>query len=110
MLVSAPAAAYLATRVLPSSTTSGGVLPANAVSSFVVTSLHCWIWTFTLTLGYFALKSALTALTTESGALPFISQTVSVPLGELVVLPPPQATASSASAATAAVREWRRGC
>src|SRR5215471_17829547 len=79
-LLSAPAAAYLATSVLPSSTTSGGVLPANAVSSLVVTSLHCWISTLTLTFGYCFRKSALTPSTTDCGALPFISHTVSVPV------------------------------
>ena len=95
----APAAAYLATSVLPSSTTSGGVLPAYAVSSLVVTSDHCWIWTSTLTLGCLALKSALTPSTTDCGALPFMSQTVRVPLsgaGLLLVVDEQPATASSA--------------
>src|SRR6266567_5594328 len=82
----APAAAYLATSVLPSSAMSGGLLPAYAVSSLVVTSDHCWIWTSTVTFGYLALKSALTASTIAWGALPFMSQTVRVPLGWLVVL------------------------
>src|SRR5437868_14215277 len=80
MSSSAPAAAYLATNVLPSSTTSGGVLPANAVSSLVPMSPHCWISTLTVTFGYLALKSALIPSTTVCGALPFISQIVSVPV------------------------------
>ena len=60
MFSSASAAAYLATSVLPSSMTSGGLLPPNAVSSLVPMSPHCWISTFTVTFGYLALKSALT--------------------------------------------------
>ena len=99
MSSSAPAAAYLATSVLPSSTTCGGVLTAYAVSSLVVTSDHCWIWTSTLTLGCFALKSAFTPSTTDWGALPFMSQTVRVPLSWAGVLPAYDehpATASSA--------------
>ena len=80
MSASAPAEAYFATSVLPSSMTSGGALPPKAVSSLVVTSDHCWIWTLTVTLGYLALKSALTPSTTACGALPFMSHTVSVPV------------------------------
>src|SRR5689334_12766932 len=112
-LLRAPAAAYLATRVLPSSTTSGGAVPANAVSSLVVMSLHCWSWTSTVTLGCLALKSALTPSTMAWGALPVISQTVSL-LGwfDVVVLlpgPPEQATATRPRASTTAVRASCRG-
>src|SRR5215467_4216954 len=98
--MSAPAAEYLATSVLPSSTMSGGALPANAVSSLVVMSLHCWICTLTVTLGCLALKSALTPSTIDWGALPFMSQTVSE-LGSVVVLvlaPPEQAIAKMPNA------------
>ena len=86
MLASAPAEAYFATSVLPSSITSGGALPPKAVSSLVVTSDHCWIWTLTVTLGYLALKSALTPSTTAFGALPFMSHTVSVPVWSFAAL------------------------
>src|SRR5260221_2234206 len=97
---SAPAAAYLATRVVPSSITSGGLLPAKAVSSLVVTSPHFWIWMLTVTLGCFALKSALTPSITDWGALPSISQIVSGPVsaGGADVLPLPQAVARRAIA------------
>src|SRR5919204_344029 len=74
----APAAPYLETSVLPSSMTSGGLAPAKAASSLVVTLLHCWSWTLTVSLGWAALKSALTASMTCGGALPSISQMVSV--------------------------------
>src|SRR5207253_1309673 len=100
------AAAYLATRVLPSSITSGGLLPAKAVSSLVPTSDHCWISTLTVTFGCFALKSALTPSTTDCGALPFISQTVSVPLSLAVfgvLVPLEQAAATSTRAVLNAV-------
>src|SRR5690348_11263077 len=80
MSSNAPAAAYLATKVLPSSITSGGVLPANALSYLVPMSAHCWVSTFTVMFGYFALKSAFTPSTTDGGALPFISQMVRVPV------------------------------
>src|SRR5690348_6146575 len=105
MSSSAPAAAYLATNVLPSSTTSGGVLPANAVSSLVPMSPHCWISTLTVTFGYFALKSALTASTTAFGALPFINQTVIVPVSfdgllDCVFVPPHAATTTAAASPT----------
>src|SRR5438270_13733043 len=88
MSCSAPAAAYLATRVLPSSITSGGLLPAKAVSSLAPTSDHCWISTLTVTFGSFALKPACTPAITDCGALPFISQTVSGPVsaGGVVLL------------------------
>src|SRR5438477_7367034 len=101
MLASAPAEAYFATSVLPSSITSGGALPPKAVSSLVVTSDHCWIWTLTVTLGYLALKSALTPSTTACGALPFISQIVSVPVSLAGLfdcgLEPPQAATTTAA-------------
>src|SRR5947209_10557980 len=107
MLSSAPAAAYLATRVFPSSITSGGLLPAKAVSSLVPTSPHCWICTSTLTLGCFAVKSELTPSMTDCGAEPFISQTVRVPLSFWVLVEdglPEQAVAISAIAAAATTR------
>ena len=75
---SAPAAAYLETRVLPSSTTSGGLEPAKAASSLVVTLFHCWSSTLTVSLGWAFFHSALTASTTAGGALPSISQMVRV--------------------------------
>src|SRR5215218_775501 len=65
---SAPAAAYLATRVLPSSTTSGGLEPAKAASSLVVMLFHCWSSTLTVSLGWAFFHSALTASTTAGGA------------------------------------------
>src|SRR5215204_3530545 len=74
----APAAAYLETRVLPSSTTSGGLEPAKAASSLVVTLFHCWSSTLTMSLGWAFFHSALTASTTAGGALPVISQMVRV--------------------------------
>src|SRR2546421_8888440 len=102
MFCRAPAAAYFATSVLPSSMTSGGLLPAKAVSSLVPTSDHCWISTLTVTFGCFALKSAFTPSITDCGALPFISQMVSGPVsaGGLVLLAPlGQGAAASTSAA-----------
>src|SRR5215831_17104138 len=66
-------------------------------------SPHCWISTLTVTFGYLALKSALTPSTTACGALPFINQTVSVPVwfaGLLAVLPHAVATIASATAPT----------
>src|SRR5260370_42389342 len=107
---SAPADAYFATSVLPSSMTSGGVLPANAVSSLVVTSDHCWISTLTVTFGCLALKSALTPSTMLCGALPFMSQTVSVPVSlpdEVVGGVPPRPAATIARAATTATKSSR---
>ncbi len=107
---SAPADAYFATRVLPSSMTSGGVLPANAVSSLVVTSDHCWISTLTVTFGCLTLKSALTPSTTLCGALPFMSQTVSVPVSLPVVVVGfvlPHAAASNATAAATVNKSFR---
>src|SRR5215217_8319959 len=74
----APAAAYLETRVLPSSTTSGGLEPAKAASSLVVMLFHCWSSTLTVSLGWAFFHSALTASMTAGGALPSISQTVRV--------------------------------
>src|SRR5215208_3229926 len=74
----APAAAYLETRVLPSSTTSGGLDPAKAASSLVVMLFHCWSSTLTVSLGWDFFHSALTASTTAGGALPVISQMVRV--------------------------------
>src|SRR5918993_857815 len=74
----APAAAYLETRVLPSSTTSGGLEPAKAASSLVVMLFHCWSSTLTVSLGWAFFHSALTASTTLGGALPSISQMVMV--------------------------------
>src|SRR5215471_11732857 len=103
-LLSAPAAAYLATSVLPSSTTSGGVLPANAVSSLVPMSPHCWSSTLTVTFGYLALKSELTPSITDCGALPFMSHTVNVPVWlagfvELLLVLPHAATTTAATTA-----------
>src|SRR2546427_5516337 len=103
MSSSAPAAAYLATSVLPSSITSGGLLPAKAVSSLVPISPHCWISTLTVTFGYLALKSAFTPSTTLFGALPFMSHTVRVPVSLAGLLLtgegfPPHAAATSATA------------
>src|SRR5918999_481971 len=74
----APAAAYLATRVLPSSTTSGGLGRAKAGSSLVVMLFHCCSSTLTVSLGWAFFHSALTASTTAGGALPSISQMVRV--------------------------------
>src|SRR6266508_569548 len=90
----APAAPYLETSVLPSSMTSGGLLPAKAASSLVVTLLHCWSWTLTVSLGWAVLKSALTASMTCGGALPSISQMVSV-LGPVWACWPPEPDGSS---------------
>src|SRR5512132_61723 len=75
---SAPAAAYLETRVLPSSTTSGGLEPAKAASSLVVMLFHCCSSTLTVSLGWAFFHSALTASTTLGGALPSINQMVMV--------------------------------
>src|SRR5918997_4190271 len=74
----APAAAYLETRVLPSSTTSGGLEPAKAASSLVVMLFHCWSSTLTVSFGWAFFHSALTASMTAGGALPVISQMVRV--------------------------------
>src|SRR5215218_4677818 len=113
---SAPAAAYLATRVLPSSTTSGGLEPAKAASSLVVMLFHCWSSTLTVSLGWAFFHSALTASTTAGGALPVISQMVRVrgPVWALD-LPPsseePQAATPRTRAtarARAAEMRWRR--
>src|SRR5919108_6310088 len=109
----APAAPYLDTSVLPSSMTSGGLLPAKAASSLVVTLLHCWSWTLTVSLGWAVLKSALTAATTCGGALPSISQMVSVlgplwacwpPGPDLLSLPQAASNSAMAHARTAAMR------
>src|SRR4029450_74190 len=112
---SAPAAAYLATRVLPSSTTSGGLDPAKAASSLVVMLFHCWSSTLTVSLGWAFLNSALTASTPAGGALPVISQMVRVrgPDWALDLSPspeePPQAAAPRARArAKARVARARR--
>src|SRR4029434_1764690 len=110
----APAAAYLDTRVLPSSTTSGGLEPAKAASSLVVMLFHCWSWTLTVSLGWAFFHSALTASTTAGGALPVISQMVRVrgPDWALDLSPspePPQAAAPRARArAKARVARARR--
>src|SRR5918992_2119190 len=114
----APAAAYLETRVLPSSTTSGGLEPAKAASSLVVTLFHCCSSTLTVSLGWAFFHSALTASTTAGGALPSISQMVRV-RGPVWALdwPPssdesPQAAAPRTRArarARAAVMRCRRG-
>src|SRR5262249_14832653 len=59
-----------------------------------------------VTLGYFALKSALTPSITDCGALPFISHTVSVPVwlagfvDELFVLPHAATTTAASTAVT----------
>src|SRR4030095_9567203 len=116
----APAAAYLETRVLPSSTTSGGLEPAKAASSLVVMLFHCWSSTLTVSLGWAFFQSALTASTTSrtaGGALPSISQMLRVrgPVWALDLPPssedPPQAatprTRATARARTAE-RRWRR--
>src|SRR5918996_3502364 len=106
---SAPAAAYLETRVLPSSTTPGGLDPAKAASSLVVMLFHCCSSTLTVSLGWAFFHSALTALTTAGGALPSISQMVRVrgPVWALDLSPssedPPQA-ASPRTRATARAR------
>src|SRR4030095_16642243 len=67
---SASAAAYVDTRVLPSSTTSGGLEPAKAASSWVVMLFHCCSSTLTVSLGWAVFHSALTASITARGALP----------------------------------------
>src|SRR5207249_6825834 len=110
----APAAAYLETRVLPSSTTSGGLEPAKAASSLVVMLFHCWSSTLTVSLGWACFQSALTALTTAGGALPSISQMLRVrgPVWVLDLSPlsedPPQAatprTRATARASAAVMR------
>src|SRR5262249_41007263 len=65
-------------------------------------SPHCWISTLTSTFGYLALKSALTLSMTCVGALPFISQTVKVPVWSagllLVPVLPSHAVATRATA------------
>src|SRR4029450_6412482 len=113
----APAAAYLDTRVLPSSTTSGGLDPAKAASSLVVMLFHCWGSTLTVSLGWAFFHSALTASTTAGGALPVISQMVRVrgPVWALDLPPssedPPQAATPRTRAtarARAAEMRWRR--
>src|SRR4030095_12076727 len=104
----APAAAYLETRVLPSSTTSGGLEPAKAASSLVVMLFHCWSSTLTVSLGWAFFHSALTASTTAGGALPVISQMVGV-RGLSRAPEPPQAAAPRARArAKARVARARR--
>src|SRR5512132_1977803 len=113
---SAPAAAYLETRVLPSSTTSGGLEPAKAASSLVVMLFHCWSSTLTVSLGWAFFQSALTASTTAGGALPVISQMVRVrgPVWGLDLSPPedPPQAATPRTRATARARaaemRWRR--
>src|SRR5215218_9599973 len=114
----APAAAYLETRVLPSSTTSGGLEPAKAASSLVVMLFHCWSSTLTVSLGWAFFHSALTASTTAGGALPVISQMVRVrgPDWALDWSPspeePPHAAAPRARARAkvrVAETRWRRG-
>src|SRR6266508_5873021 len=111
----APAAPYLETSVLPSSITSGGLLPAKAASSLVVTLLHCCSSTLTVSLGWAVLNSALTASMTCGGALPSISQTVSVrgPVWACWSPPsssPPQAARTRARAIVRAARmRCRRG-
>src|SRR5262245_33372585 len=113
---SAPAAAYLETRVLPSSTTSGGLEPAKAASSLVVTLFHCWSSTLTVSLGWSFFHSALTASTTAGGALPSISQMVRVRGPDSVLAcwlspdDPPQAASPRTRARArvrTAVRRWR---
>src|SRR5829696_3744790 len=96
---SAPAAAYLETRVLPSSTTSGGLEPAKAASSLVVMLFHCCSSTLTVSLGWAFFHSALTASTTAGGALPVISQTVRVrgPDWALDVSPSPEESPQAAT-------------
>src|ERR671930_1227277 len=111
---SAPAAPYLDTRVLPSSITSGGLAPAKAASSLVVTSLHCCSWTLTVTFGWACLRAALTPSMIAGGALPVISQTVSV-WGPLLApdcllsddLPQAASTTMRAAARTAGTRRRR---
>src|SRR5215211_2493846 len=115
---SAPAAAYLDTRVLPSSTTSGGAEPAKAASSLVVMLFHCCSSTLTVSLGWAFFHSALTASITAGGALPSINQMVMVRgpdwASDCWLSPPdsPQAatprTRAKARARTA-VRRWRSG-
>src|SRR4029453_15858171 len=100
---SAPAAAYLDTRVLPSSTTSGGLDPAKAASSLGVMLFHCWSSTLPGSLGGAFFPSALAASTPAGGALPVISQMVRVrgPDWALDLSPspePPQAAAPRARA------------
>src|SRR5215212_2033302 len=111
---SAPAAAYLETRVLPSSTTSGGLEPAKAASSLVVMLFHCWSSTLTVSLAWAFFHSALTPSTTAGGALPVISQMVRVrgPDWALDLSPspeePPQAAATRARARARMARVRRR--
>src|ERR671914_1709683 len=112
----APAAAYLETRVLPSSTTSGGLEPAKAASSLVVMLFHCCSSTLTVSLGWAFFHSALTASMTAGGALPVISQMVRVrgPVWVLAWPPSPEESPHAATPRTrakararAAVRRWR---
>src|SRR4029453_7573744 len=115
---SAPAAGYLETRALPSSTTSGGLQPAKAEPSLVVMLFHCCSSTLAVSLGWDFFHSALTAWTTLGGALPSISQMVRVRGPESVLawsLSPeesPQAATPMTRAnarARAAGRRWRKG-
>src|SRR5215216_974594 len=105
---SAPAAAYLETRVLPSSTTSGGLEPAKAASSLVVMLFHCWSSTLTVSLGWAFFHSALTASTTAGGALPSISQMVRV-RGPVWALDLPPSSEDPPQAATPRSEERRVG-
>src|SRR3954452_8765948 len=107
----APAAMYFVVSVLPSSTTSGGVLPARAASSLVRWSGQVWYWTLTAVLGCLTLN-AVVAAATASGhpcCASVWSQTVidagsgALLLLLLVVAPePPLLHAASATAASAA--------
>ena len=54
---------YFVVSVLPSSTTSGGVLPASAASSLVRWSGHVWYCTLTSVEGCFALNAVVAAAT-----------------------------------------------
>src|SRR4029450_5863134 len=114
----APAAAYLETRVLPSSTTSGGLDPAKLASSLVVMLFHCCSSTLTVSLGWAFFHSALTASITAGGALPSISQMVRRRgpdwASDCCLSPPdsPQAATPrtrAKSRARTAVRRWRSG-
>ena len=114
---SPPDSANFDTSVLPISSTSGGLLPASAVVVFSWMPSHCWISIFTVVPGCAAVKSALTALITASGALPFISQTVMSLAWEVWAAgsalswsspqPATPKTSAATTPATAAVRLFR---
>jgi len=101
---------YFVVSVLPSSTTSGGWLPARAASNLVRWSGQVWYSTLTSVLGCLALKAVVAAATASGHPCwaSVCSQTVidagSTAAALLLVVPPdpPLPQAASARAASAA--------